>query len=100
MFIIYNYYGNFLKFYLFVEVNIYTIGILISYESYWRMNSVSVDSCDGSCNNDESYISSRLPDKNVLIKGKNFEFAVGRLISQGRFGAVYEVNVKLQLLIS
>ncbi|CAG9540177.1 unnamed protein product [Cercopithifilaria johnstoni] len=55
------------------------------------MNSMSVDSCEGSCDNDQSYISNQLPDKNVLIKGKNFEFAIGRLISQGRFGAVYEV---------
>lgn len=53
---------------------------------------MNADSIEGSCNNDQNYILSRLPEKNVLIKGKNFEFAIGRTISLGRFGAVYEVS--------
>lgn len=55
------------------------------------MNSVDVDSREGSCDKDQNDIERRLPDKNVLIKGKNFEFAIGRRIYRGRFGAVYEV---------
>lgn len=63
------------------------------------MDSMNIDSREGSCDKDQNYISNRLPDKNALIKGKNFEFATGRLICHGRYGAVYEVNMKFELLI-
>ncbi|KAM3717301.1 putative serine/threonine-protein kinase [Dirofilaria immitis] len=55
------------------------------------MDSMNADSREGSCDKDQNYVLDRLPQRNVLIKGRNFEFAIGRLISQGRFGAVYEV---------
>lgn len=50
------------------------------------------NSLEESCDKDLNFISNRLPNKNILIKGKNFEYAIGRLISHGRYGAVYEVN--------
>ncbi|VDD97621.1 unnamed protein product [Enterobius vermicularis] len=57
---------------------------------------MSVDlpnSREGSCcdNNDDNGIQQRLPQKNCLIKGRQFSFAIGRQISVGKFGAVYEV---------
>ncbi|VDM91565.1 unnamed protein product, partial [Onchocerca ochengi] len=55
-----------------------------------RMDSMNADSREGSCDKDQNYVTNRLPQKNVLIKGRNFEFAIGRLISRGRYGAVYE----------
>ncbi|VDN06801.1 unnamed protein product [Thelazia callipaeda] len=56
-----------------------------------EMNEANMTSREGSCDKDESFITNRLPSKNVLIKGKDFEFAIGKMISRGRFGAVYEV---------
>uniref|UniRef100_A0A8R1HNI8 non-specific serine/threonine protein kinase n=1 Tax=Caenorhabditis japonica TaxID=281687 RepID=A0A8R1HNI8_CAEJA len=47
-----------------------------------------------SCENSESSgcsIEDKLPTKNCLIRGKDGVYAVGRKISQGRYGAVYEV---------
>uniref|UniRef100_A0A915PR03 Protein kinase domain-containing protein n=1 Tax=Setaria digitata TaxID=48799 RepID=A0A915PR03_9BILA len=55
------------------------------------MDSKDAGSREGSCESDQNYVSNRLPHKNVLIKGRNCEFAIGRLISRGRFGAVFEV---------
>lgn len=55
---------------------------------------MSVDlpnSREGSCEKDERELQKRLPEKNCLIKGKQFAFAVGHQISVSRFGAVYEV---------
>uniref|UniRef100_A0A914S6X2 Protein kinase domain-containing protein n=1 Tax=Parascaris equorum TaxID=6256 RepID=A0A914S6X2_PAREQ len=55
---------------------------------------MSVDygnSNEGSCERELPDVESRLPDKNCLIRGKNYAFAIGRRIAQGRFGAVYEV---------
>lgn len=57
---------------------------------------MSVDlpnSRETSCENDRDEIQKRLPEKNCLIRGKNFSFAIGRQLSLGRFGAVYEVSV-------
>uniref|UniRef100_A0A0M3IDM1 non-specific serine/threonine protein kinase n=2 Tax=Ascaris TaxID=6251 RepID=A0A0M3IDM1_ASCLU len=55
---------------------------------------MSVDygnSNEGSCERELSDVESLLPDKNCLIRGKNYAFAIGRRIARGRFGAVYEV---------
>lgn len=59
---------------------------------------MSVDygnSNEGSCERELSDVESLLPDKNCLIRGKNYAFAIGRRIARGRFGAVYEVSKAL-----
>lgn len=48
-------------------------------------------SCEHSSSEASSLIGDKLPNTNNVIRGQNGYYAVGRKISQGRFGAVYEV---------
>ncbi|CAB3396450.1 unnamed protein product [Caenorhabditis bovis] len=52
--------------------------------------SFDLESCEASESSGCS-IDDKLPSKNCLIRGKEGVYAVGRKISQGRYGAVYEV---------
>lgn len=57
------------------------------------------DSREGSCEKGQDDIENRLPDMNCLIRGKQYEFAVGKRIARGKFGGVYEVLMIGSLLI-
>ncbi|MFH4980763.1 hypothetical protein AB6A40_007472 [Gnathostoma spinigerum] len=48
-------------------------------------------SLESSCERELSDVERLLPSRNQLIKGKESSYAVARKISQGRYGAVFEV---------
>ncbi|PAV66216.1 hypothetical protein WR25_11760 isoform B [Diploscapter pachys] len=52
--------------------------------------SIDLESVEGS-NSSGCSIEDKLPTKNCLIRGKEGQYAIGRKIAQGRYGAVFEV---------
>ncbi|GMT10720.1 hypothetical protein PFISCL1PPCAC_2017 [Pristionchus fissidentatus] len=44
-----------------------------------------------SCEREDEDWDERLPSKNQIIRGKEGSYSIGKMISRGRFGAIYEV---------
>ncbi|VDO91925.1 unnamed protein product [Heligmosomoides polygyrus] len=66
--------------------------------TFYKGMSFDLESCEHSSSSGS--IDDKLPSTNNLIRGKEGQYAVGRKLAQGRFGAVYEVPYSISTTLS